>query len=134
MNGRSRPYFKRIEVLHTNHIVTILGVGVVLSLLGDNTLYTVLPNPEIAAQTGLSLTMVGVVLGINRLVRVVFNPLAGSLYDRMPRRGLMVASIGIAVLSTSFYDLARGAEQHRKGQRSILLAQLPGARVPATRV
>jgi MFS family permease len=83
---------------------------VVLSLLGDNTLYTVLPNPEIAAQTGLSLTMVGVVLGINRLVRVVFNPLAGSLYDRMPRRGLMVASIGIAVLSTSFYALARGAE------------------------
>ena len=110
MNGKSLPYLKKVETLRSNHIIAILGVGVVLSLLGDNTLYTVLPDPTIAAQAGLSLTMVGVVLGINRLVRVVFNPLAGSLFDRLPRRGLMVASIGVAVLSTSFYAIAKGPE------------------------
>jgi MFS family permease len=111
MTGRNLSLSKKgVEARRSNPIIAILGIGVVLSLLGDNTLYTVLPDPEIAAQAGLSLTMVGVVLGINRLVRVVFNTLAGILYDRFPRRGLMVAAMGVAVLSTSLYALAEGVE------------------------
>ena len=39
-----------------------IGIGLALSLIGDTTLYTVLPNPEIAAQAGLSLAVVGVIL------------------------------------------------------------------------
>jgi MFS family permease len=110
MTEKSLLLHKKVEVQRSNPVISILGVGVVLSLLGDNTLYTVLPDPGIAAQAGISLAMVGVVLGINRLVRVVFNNLAGSLYDRLPRRGLMLASISVAVLSTMSYALARGAE------------------------
>jgi hypothetical protein len=67
---------------HPNRVLTPLGIGLALSLLGDATLYAVLPSPEIAAQAGLSLVMVGFLLGINRLVRLVFNGFAGWVYDR----------------------------------------------------
>jgi hypothetical protein len=59
MTGRNLSLSKKgVEARRSNPIIAILGIGVVLSLLGDNTLYTVLPDPEIAAQAGLSLTMV----------------------------------------------------------------------------
>jgi MFS family permease len=93
-----------------NRVLIPLGVGLALSLLGDQTLYTVLPNPEIAAQAGVTLGMVGILLGINRLTRVVFNIPAGMLYSKRPRRGLMIAAMCIAVLSTMFYAFTRGVE------------------------
>ncbi len=85
-----------------------LGLGTALSLLGDSTLYTVLPDPDIAAQIGVSLGAVGLLLGANRLVRLAFNPLAGSLYDRFPRRWLLIASMGIGTVSTALYSLSSG--------------------------
>src|SRR3990170_977576 len=75
--------------------IDLIGLGIVLSLLGDATLYTVLPDPGIAAAAGISLSVVGVVLGLNRLVRLAFNPAAGVLYDRLPLwrlRGWLVAT------------------------------------------
>lgn len=86
-----------------------IGVGTALSLFGDSTLYTVLPDPAIAAQAGVSLAMVGVLLGANRFARLLFNNLAGSLFDRLPRRRLMIAAMLLGVLSTAIYALGRGA-------------------------
>lgn len=94
---------------HPNRVLTPLGIGLALSLLGDATLYAVLPSPEIAAQVGLSLAMVGFLLGINRLVRLVFNGFAGWVYDRLPRRPLMIISILIGTISTAFYAFGSGA-------------------------
>ena len=89
-------------------VVNLIGLGIVLSLFGDGTLYTVLPNPEIAGQAGLTLSMVGLLLGINRLVRLLFNPGAGVLFDRMPRRVLLVSSMGLGALSTATYAATSG--------------------------
>ena len=58
----------------------------VLSLLGDNTLYTVLPDPTIWSRAGLTLGWVGVLLGVNRIVRLIFHTWAGVVFDRLPRR------------------------------------------------
>jgi MFS family permease len=88
--------------------ITPLGIGVAVSLLGDNTLYTVLPNPPIAAQAGVTLSMVGVLLGVNRLVRVFTNPAAGMLYDRNRRRPLMISALILGALSTVVFALGRG--------------------------
>ena len=85
-----------------------LGIGTAISLLGDNTLYTVLPDPDIAAQAGVTLAMVGVLLGVNRLTRVVLNGPVGVLYDRLPRRGLLLLSLFVGTLSTAFYAFTRG--------------------------
>lgn len=91
-----------------NTVLTPLGIGLALSLLGDATLYAVLPSPEIARQAGLTLAMVGFLLGINRLVRLLFNGMAGWIYDRMPRRPLMLISLGIGTLSTAVYAFGSG--------------------------
>ena len=70
--------------LTPGQVLVPVGIGLTFSLFGDATLYTVLPDAGIAAQAGVSLGMVGVLLGLNRLARVVFNGPAGILYDRCP--------------------------------------------------
>jgi MFS family permease len=87
-----------------------LGLGTAISLLGDSTLYTVLPHASIAASAGVTLMMVGIILGVNRLVRLLSNPIAGSLYDRLPTRKLMIASLLIGFISTTLYAIGRGFE------------------------
>ena len=89
-------------------VINVLGIGIILSDLGDNALYTVLPDPTIWSRVGLTLAWVGVLLGINRLVRLVFNVGAGVLYDRLPRRRLLIGSMALAVLSNVIYALAFG--------------------------
>jgi len=91
-----------------NRVLIPIGLGLALSLLGDQTLYTVLPSPEIAAQVGISMAWVGVVLGINRFTRIFTNGPAGYLYDRYPRRGLMIAAISLGALSTLIYVFGGG--------------------------
>ena len=79
-----------------------------LSLLGDNTLYTVLPDPTIWSRVGLTLGWVGVLLGVNRIVRVIFNTGAGVLYDRLPRRRLLIGSLAVGAVCNIIYSLAFG--------------------------
>jgi MFS family permease len=94
--------------LSPRRVLVPLGIGTGLSLLGDATLYVVLPNPAIAAQMGVTLGMVGILLGANRLVRIPFNPPVGMLYDRLPRRGLLVTALFIGACSTALYAVGSG--------------------------
>jgi MFS family permease len=87
-------------------LIHLLGLGTAFSILGDSTLYTVLPNPNIADSVGLSAVNVGWLLGVNRLARIIFNGPIGSLADRLPRRGMLLASLGVGVLSTMVYAFA----------------------------
>jgi len=89
-------------------VINLLGIGIVLSLLGDNTLYTVLPDPTIWSRVGLTLTWVGVLLGVNRIVRLIFNTWAGVLYDRLPRRRLLIGSLALGAVCNVIYALAFG--------------------------
>lgn len=94
--------------LSPQRVLIPLGLGTVISLLGDATLYTVLPNPGIAAQAGLTLGMVGVLLGVNRAARLIVNGPVGLLYDRLPRRGLMVTSLLGGAVSSVLYAAGSG--------------------------
>jgi len=89
-------------------ILNLLGIGTAISLLGDATLYTVLPHPDISAQLGITLSMVGLLLGANRAVRLVLNGPVGVLYDRLPRRGLLIASLTLGACASVFYALGHG--------------------------
>jgi len=91
-----------------NRIMAPVGIGLALSLIGDTTLYTVLPDPAIAAEAGLSLTVVGIVLGLNRFIRLLTNGLFGLVYDRRPRRKIMLIAMFIAALSTLSYAVSQG--------------------------
>jgi DHA1 family inner membrane transport protein len=73
------------------------------SLLGDTLLYTVLPVS--AASLGISRPMVGVILSLNRWVRLLTNPLAARLYERFPAGALILVAIVLSAVSTAMYAL-----------------------------
>jgi MFS family permease len=92
--------------IHPCKVLFPLGLGTALSLMGDGTLYTVLPTHT--AEAGIALSSVGIILGINRAVRLFLNGPAGLAYDRWPRRRLFVPALFIGALSTAVYAATRG--------------------------
>ncbi|TEU17773.1 MAG: hypothetical protein E3J21_07535 [Anaerolineales bacterium] len=62
-----------------SRVLVPLGLAVCLSLFGALTLYAMLVTQ--LDVVGLSLGTVGVMLGVNRLIRIPGNPLAGVLLD-----------------------------------------------------
>ena len=82
------------------------GIGTSLSLLGDASLYTVLPTHTVAA--GVSVASVGILLSANRFIRLLINGPAGMAYDRLPRRPLFVSALFIGACSTAIYGLTQG--------------------------
>lgn len=83
-----------------------LGLGTALSLMGDASLYAVLPTHT--SDAGVTLGSVGVLLGANRAIRLLLNGPAGLAYDRYPRRYLFVPSLLIGALSTALYAATHG--------------------------
>ncbi len=83
-----------------------LGIGTALSLMGDATLYVVLPTHT--EQAGIVLASVGILLGVNRLIRLVLNGLSGMAFDHWARRWLFLVALLIGVLSTAIYAATRG--------------------------
>lgn len=93
-------------LIHRRRVLFALGLGTALSLMGDGTLYTVLPTHT--AEAGIALSSVGIILGVNRAVRLFLNGPAGLAYDRWPRRWLFVPALFIGSLSTAVYAATRG--------------------------
>ncbi|MCD6287042.1 MAG: MFS transporter [Anaerolineae bacterium] len=97
---------------HTDRRISVgrmlfpLGLGTALSLMGDATLYTVLPTHT--ADAGITLAGVGILLGINRAVRLFTNGPAGIAYDRFPRRWLFLSALFLGALSTAVYAATQG--------------------------
>ena len=87
-------------------VMTPMGLALALSLLGDATLYTVLPTHT--AQAGIALVNVGIILSVNRAVRLLINTPVGLAYDRWPRRWIFVPAAAVGVLSTALYALSPG--------------------------
>jgi hypothetical protein len=58
-----------------------------------------------AASLGISRPMVGVILSLNRWVRLITNPLAARLYERFPAGTLIVVAIVLSAVSTAMYAL-----------------------------
>jgi len=81
----------------------IIGLGVAISLLGDLTLYVVLPTHTQAA--GIALSDVGLMLSANRLIRILINGPAGVLIERVPRRRMLVPALFIGALSSLLYTI-----------------------------
>jgi MFS family permease len=107
-NDRSGVILKPPHPITPTRLLVPLGIGLILCLFGDATLYTVLPKADIMVEAGVSLSMVGIVLGANRLIRILSNGPAGWLYDRLPRRGLMVGSLFLGAVSTIFSAVSQG--------------------------
>jgi len=97
---------KRRETRSALRILLPVGVGTCLSLIGDASLYAVLPTHTAAA--GVSMGTVGILLSANRVVRVFFNGPTGVAYGRYSRRRLFVLALFMGAFSTAIYGLSRG--------------------------
>jgi len=94
------------QTISPARVLLPLGLGTALSLMGDATLYTVLPTHT--ADAGVALSSVGILLGANRVVRLFLNGPAGIAYDRFRRRWLFVPALFVGALSTSVYAATKG--------------------------
>lgn len=87
-------------------MVSTVASAVALCILGDSLLYAVLPLE--AARLGIPLSLVGVLLSANRLVRLATNGLASTLFERWgPYRAFLLACV-VGLISTALYGLSQG--------------------------
>ncbi|HWO75967.1 MAG TPA: MFS transporter [Bacillus sp. (in: firmicutes)] len=90
-----------------SRVITVIATVTALSLLGDSMLYIALPLYW--EEAGLdSMWQVGILLSINRFVRLPFNPLVGWVYKKISlKSGLLIAVI-LGGLTTLGYGLLEG--------------------------
>lgn len=79
------------------------GVVIAVAMIGDTLLYAVLPLYHEAF--GVSLAMVGVLLSLNRWVRLVANSGAAALGERIGPKAMMIAAAIGSAVSTTLYGL-----------------------------
>ena len=86
--------------------ITVVSLAVATSLLGDATLYTVLPTH--AEQLGIRLALVGILLSANRFVRLFSNSWAGYVHDRFHSSWPFVMALMAGACTTAVYGLLWG--------------------------
>lgn len=76
-----------------------------LCILGDSLLYSILPLE--AARVGMPLSLVGVLLSANRLVRLATNGWASGLFEKRGPYLSFLLACGIGLCSTMLYGVSR---------------------------
>ncbi|MCM3441319.1 MFS transporter (plasmid) [Metabacillus halosaccharovorans] len=87
----------------------IINVAIItaLSLLGDSMLYIALPIYW--EEVGLnSIWQVGILLSINRFIRLPFNPIVGWIYNRITLKTGLLIAVTIGVITTIGYGYFKG--------------------------
>jgi len=87
-------------------VVALSSAVIGLGLLGDTLIYAVLPLYH--AEWGISLFMVGVLLSLNRWVRLLANSLMAAIGEWVGARHLMIAAAIGSVIATTCYGLDGG--------------------------
>jgi MFS family permease len=86
--------------------VALVSAAVALSLLGDSLLYAVLPSQ--AEAVGVPIGLVGVLLSVNRFIRLLSNTWAGSVCARLGYARPFTAALLLGAATTAVYGLAYG--------------------------
>jgi len=87
-------------------LVLISGAVIALCITGDSLLYGVLPLE--AENLGLSLPLVGILLSVNRIIRLVVNTPVGMLFERWGVRWPFVGSEVLGLIVTVSYGMGWG--------------------------
>jgi hypothetical protein len=83
------------------------GLVIAFGMIGDTLLYAVLPLYH--DDFGLSLAMVGVLLSLNRWIRLLANSGVAAVGEKVGPHTLMIAAATGAALSTTLYGLVESA-------------------------
>lgn len=97
---------RAVEKNWTRHRPVLLAAAVTaLCMVGDSMLYVVLPVHW--EEFGLTaFWQAGMLLSVNRFVRLPLNPLVSRLYRRLPARQGMLGAAALAVMTTAGYGAA----------------------------
>jgi MFS family permease len=87
-------------------LVAIVGSCVGLAIMGDSLMYTILPLA--APSLGIPLPLIGVLLSVNRLVRLLSNAGASRVFERLGPRLPFIGSVAIGAIATLLYGIAAG--------------------------
>src|SRR5262249_7496788 len=83
------------------------GLVIAFGMIGDTLLYAVLPLYH--EQFGVSLAMVGLLLSLNRWIRLLANSGVAAIGEKVGPHALMIAAAAGAALSTAIYGLVENA-------------------------
>lgn len=100
--AQTRPSIQRIAP----RPVVIIALVTAVCLLGDSALYAILPSKLDAF--AVSPTAVGLILGVNRYIRLVSNTAAGWAFERMGFHGPFLFAIALAAVTTFSYGFFTG--------------------------
>ena len=89
--------------MQSSHAVVFIALATAFSLLGDQMLYSVLPTHY--AEIGLMPYQVGIILSVNRWVRLITNTLAEKLCQRYNLTALMTGSLILGAVLTAVYGV-----------------------------
>ncbi len=103
MGVARRMLLARRRTFSPARIVWLLGLGMALSLLGDATLYVVLPTDF--GRAGITAVDVGLMLSANRAIRIVLNGPYGFLIERIPRRRMLIPALFMGALASLCYTV-----------------------------
>lgn len=92
MNQASAPAVAPVRAARPEWLVLLVSAVIGLSIQGDSLLYGILPLA--AAGLGIPLSFVGLLLSANRLVRLLSNTWASTLFERFgPRLPFLAAAV-----------------------------------------
>jgi MFS family permease len=87
-------------------LVAVVGGCVGLAIMGDSLMYSILPLA--APSLGIPLPLVGVLLSVNRLVRLFSNAGASRVFEQFGPRWPFVGSLALGAIATLLYGIATG--------------------------
>jgi MFS family permease len=92
---------------YSSRQVSLTAIVLAISVMGDSMLYGVLPShiTDFGLTAGIG---VGLILSVNRWVRLVSNSWAAIVYNRFGIRVPLFLSIGLAIATTAAYSLFHG--------------------------
>jgi MFS transporter, DHA1 family, multidrug resistance protein len=94
---------KKSRVFSSLRASAYASLALTFASFGDAFLYPFLPSNS--AQVGVPIVWVGVLLSINRIVRIFSNGLMVSLFARYGMRSVMISAVLLAIFSTLGYGL-----------------------------
>lgn len=87
-------------------LVLIVSTVIALCILGDSLMYSILPLE--AANLGISLPLVGILLSANRFVRLFSNAWASAIFERWGARLPFIGAALLGLFSTLLYGAGWG--------------------------
>jgi MFS family permease len=95
----------RVVSFQRSNALLPVSIATGLSLLGDSALYTLLPTRS--EEAGVTLASIGILLSVNRIIRVFLNGPIGVLADRWSRRAIFIPAVFLGAATTGIYALSQ---------------------------